>query len=142
MESINNTNKSLSNSSYQMANSNPQIQQHSPQSVGVEFVRQYYTMLNRAPQLLFRYIFEHLYPYVYVFIFIIFFISFYSDDSVFIHDVVDKHNEPKHYIRGQKLIGSYIESLNFKNCHTKIRQVDSMETLGNGVVIQVCLHCV
>ena len=31
---------------------------HSPQSVGVEFVRQYYTMLNRAPQLLFRYVLQ------------------------------------------------------------------------------------
>lgn len=39
-------------------NSNNQQQQqqsaHSPQDIGVEFVRQYYTVLNRAPDILYR----------------------------------------------------------------------------------------
>jgi len=30
-----------------------------------------------------------------------------------------------------------IESLNFNDCHTKIRQVDALSTLSNGVVVQV-----
>ena len=30
-----------------------------------------------------------------------------------------------------------IESLNFSDCHTKIRQVDALSTLSNGVVVQV-----
>ena len=48
--------KSVTNSvnSAYLANPGPQPM-HTPQSVGVEFVRQYYTMLNRAPNLLFRY---------------------------------------------------------------------------------------
>ena len=41
------------NSAYPLANPSPQAM-HSPKSVGHEFVRQYYTMLNRAPQLLYR----------------------------------------------------------------------------------------
>lgn len=44
------------------------------------------------------------------------------------------------YIKGQKQINAKIMSLNYGKCHTKIRQVDSMETNGNGVVIQV-LFC-
>jgi len=40
-------------------------------------------------------------------------------------------------VYGQEQIFSKIMSLNFKNCHTKIRQVDSLETVGKGVVIQV-----
>ena len=30
-----------------------------------------------------------------------------------------------------------IDSLNFQDCHTKIRQVDALSTIGNGVVVQV-----
>ena len=30
-----------------------------------------------------------------------------------------------------------IKDLNFSDCHTKIRQVDSHPTLGDGVVVQV-----
>ncbi|UXI14334.1 hypothetical protein NH340_JMT00277 [Sarcoptes scabiei] len=101
-------------------NSNNQQQQqqsaHSPQDIGVEFVRQYYTVLNRAPDILYR---------------------FYSDDSTFIHGSLDKPGESIQYSQGQKQIKSKIMSLNFENCYTKIRQVDSMETIGNGVVIQV-----
>lgn len=31
-----------------------------------------------------------------------------------------------------------IMSLNFRDCHAKIRQVDSQATVGNAVVVQVC----
>lgn len=31
-------------------------------------------------------------------------------------------------------------SLNFRDCHAKIRQVDSQATVGNAVVVQVNLH--
>ena len=53
MESIKNVTNSVNNPAY-LADSNSQPI-HTPQSVGIEFVRQYYTMLNRAPHLLFRY---------------------------------------------------------------------------------------
>ena len=38
---------------------------------------------------------------------------------------------------GQFEIDKKIRLLNFKDCHTKIRQVDSQATIGNGVVVQV-----
>lgn len=45
-------------------------------------------------------------------------------------------------IIGQADIHKMIMSLNFRDCHAKIRMVDAQATLGNGVVIQVssCLQ--
>ncbi|CAG7815018.1 unnamed protein product [Allacma fusca] len=81
--------------------------------VGLEFVRQYYTVMNQGPLYLHR---------------------FYSDDSSFVHGVSARDSK---VVYGQQEIHKRIQSLNFRNCHAKIRQVDSHETLGNGVVIQV-----
>ncbi len=106
----------------------------SPQSVGREFVRQYYTLLHQAPLHLHR---------------------FYSHNSSFIHGgLADSKNggangggpdgggsggggpscEP---VRGQQEIHQKIMQLNFRECHAKIRQVDAHSTLGSGVVVQV-----
>lgn len=85
-----------------------------PTVLGREFVRQYYTMLNEGPQNLFR---------------------FYSDNSSLIHG-----NEPNETVipaYGQDDINKKLMSLNFKDCHTKIRQVDSLETVNKSVVVQV-----
>ncbi|KAI1303720.1 Ras GTPase-activating protein-binding protein 1 [Halotydeus destructor] len=87
-----------------------------PQSLGREFVRQYYTVLNQAPQFLHR---------------------FYSDDSSFIHGSLSKPGEITNPVYGQAEINSKIISLSFKDCHTKVRQVDSLETIGKSVVVQV-----
>lgn len=62
---------------------------------------------------------------------------FYSDDSSFIHGGIDKPGDVSKPVYGQSDINSKIISLNFKDCHAKIRQVDSLETVGKGVVIQV-----
>ncbi len=87
----------------------------SPQSVGREFVRQYYTLLNRAPLYLHR---------------------FYSSDSSFVHGGIgsDEDDQP---VKGQQKIHEKIMQLNFRKCHAKIRQVDAQRTLDNGVVVQV-----
>lgn len=69
------------------------------------------------------------------------FTRFYSEDSTFVHGCLDKHGEVVQCVRGQKQIGAKILSLNFNNCHTKIRQVDSVETINSGVVIQVSFEC-
>lgn len=89
--------------------------QPSPQSVGREFVRQYYTLLNRAPNHLFR---------------------FYNNHSIFFHDG-DTHNRDATHVIGQKNIHNKIQQLNFRDVHAKISQVDAQATLGNGVVVQV-----
>lgn len=96
-----------------------QPQQPSPQCVGREFVRQYYTLLNQAPLHLHR---------------------FYSRNSSFVHgglgmgDKVPACDEP---VMGQQEIHRKIMQLNFRDCHAKIRQVDAHATLGSGVVVQV-----
>ncbi|XP_014205130.1 ras GTPase-activating protein-binding protein 2 isoform X2 [Copidosoma floridanum] len=87
----------------------------SPQSVGREFVRQYYTLLHSAPAHLHR---------------------FYNNYSSFIHGGLDSNRESSPAI-GQKQIHQKIQALNFHDCHTKITQVDSQLTLGSGVVVQV-----
>ncbi len=88
----------------------------SPQQVGREFVRQYYTVLHEAPEVLHR---------------------FYSSASTFIHGGVDRPGHVEEPLIGQVEIDKKIQQLNFKDCHTKIRQVDSQATIGNAVVVQV-----
>lgn len=85
-------------------------------------MRQYYTVLHEAPELLHR---------------------FYSSGSTFVHGGVDRpaaangggHVEEP--VVGQLEIDKKIRSLGFKDCHTKIRQVDAQATIGSGVVVQV-----
>lgn len=62
---------------------------------------------------------------------------FYSDDSSLIHGSLSKPGDVTDPVCGQVDINSKIMSLNFKDCHAKIRQVDSLETVGKGVVVQV-----
>ena len=109
----------------------------SPLSVGKEFVRQYYTLLNRAPLHLHR---------------------FYNHDSSFTHGGLaaaggggggngsggSSNNgggevscDNPMVVIGQKEIHERIMQLNFRDCHTKIRQVDAQATLDKGVVVQV-----
>lgn len=88
----------------------------SPQCVGREFVRQYYTLLNEVPLHLHR---------------------FYSHNSSFVHGGVEKPGEEQPPVVGQAEIHKKIMSLNFRDCHAKIRQVDSQATVGNAVVVQV-----
>ncbi|XP_015923331.1 ras GTPase-activating protein-binding protein 2 [Parasteatoda tepidariorum] len=87
-----------------------------PQCVGREFVRQYYTLLNKAPLHLHR---------------------FYNHDSSFLHGGLDRPGQETRPVVGQQDIHERIMQLNFRDCHAKIRQVDSQETLGDGVVVQV-----
>lgn len=88
----------------------------SPQSVGREFVRQYYTLLNKAPLHLHR---------------------FYSGDSSFVHGGLDKEDKMLEPVHGQQEIHEKIMQLNFRDCKAKIRHVDAHATLASGVVVQV-----
>lgn len=88
----------------------------SPANVGREFVRQYYTLLNKAPAHLHR---------------------FYNNQSSFVHGGLDPPHRETMPMIGQKQIHQKIQQLNFQDCHAKITQVDAQATLGNGVVVQV-----
>ncbi|KOB76722.1 Ras GTPase-activating protein-binding protein 2, partial [Operophtera brumata] len=74
----------------------------SPQSVGREFVRQYYTLLNKVPAHLHR---------------------FYNNYSSFVHGGLDAPNRETLPVIGQKQIHNRIQQLNFRDCHAKISQV-------------------
>jgi len=86
-------------------------------SIASTFVKQYYTLLNKAPR------FIH---------------NFYSHDSTFIHGTIEMADE--HYtepIVGREKIRRKVEELKLNDCRAKIEQIDCLETLAGGLVIQV-----
>ncbi len=62
---------------------------------------------------------------------------FYSTDSTFIHGGVDRPGCVEQPAVGPENISRRINDLNLRDCHAKIRQVDSHPTIGDGVVVQV-----
>lgn len=92
------------------------MEKPSPLLVGREFVRQYYTLLNKAPDFLHR---------------------FYGRNSSFVHGGLDSNGQLSEAVYGQAEIHKKVLSLQFSECHTKIRHVDAHATLNDGVVVQV-----
>ncbi|XP_036404788.1 ras GTPase-activating protein-binding protein 1 isoform X1 [Megalops cyprinoides] len=92
------------------------MEKPSAQLVGREFVRQYYTLLNQAPDYLHR---------------------FYGKNSSYVHGGLDSTGKPAEAVYGQTEIHKKVMALSFRDCHTKIRHVDAHATLNEGVVVQV-----
>uniref|UniRef100_A0A4W3J766 G3BP stress granule assembly factor 2b n=1 Tax=Callorhinchus milii TaxID=7868 RepID=A0A4W3J766_CALMI len=92
------------------------MEKPSPLLVGREFVRQYYTLLNKAPDFLHR---------------------FYGRTSSYVHGGLNANGKPADAVYGQAEIHKKVMSLQFSDCHTKIRHVDAHATLSDGVVVQV-----
>ncbi|XP_048826481.1 ras GTPase-activating protein-binding protein 2-like [Brienomyrus brachyistius] len=92
------------------------MEKPSPLLVGREFVRQYYTLLNKAPDFLHR---------------------FYGRHSSYVHGGLDTSGKPAEAVYGQAEIHKKVMSLQFSECHTKIRHVDAHATLSDSVVVQV-----
>ncbi|XP_056899483.1 ras GTPase-activating protein-binding protein 1 [Takifugu flavidus] len=92
------------------------MEKPSAQLVGREFVRQYYTLLNQAPDYLHR---------------------FYGKNSSYVHGGLDGNGKPVEAVYGQSEIHKRVMALSFRDCHTKIRHVDAHATLNEGVVVQV-----
>ncbi|KAJ4946520.1 hypothetical protein JOQ06_024186 [Pogonophryne albipinna] len=92
------------------------MEKPSAQLVGREFVRQYYTLLNQAPDYLHR---------------------FYGKNSSYVHGGLDNNGKPAEAVYGQSEIHNRVMALSFRDCHTKIRHVDAHATLNEGVVVQV-----
>ncbi|XP_023189666.1 ras GTPase-activating protein-binding protein 2 isoform X1 [Xiphophorus maculatus] len=92
------------------------MEKPSPLLVGREFVRQYYTLLNKAPDFLHR---------------------FYGRNSSYVHGGIDPSGKLAEAVYGQAEIHKKVMSLQFSECHTKIRHVDAHATLSDGVVVQV-----
>ncbi|KAJ8338466.1 hypothetical protein SKAU_G00374320 [Synaphobranchus kaupii] len=92
------------------------MEKPSAQLVGREFVRQYYTLLNQAPDYLHR---------------------FYGKNSSYVHGGLDSTGKPVEAVYGQTEIHKKVMALSFRECHTKIRHVDAHATLNEGVVVQV-----
>lgn len=79
-------------------------------------MRQYYTLLNKAPDFLHR---------------------FYGRHSSYVHGGLDSNGKLAEAVYGQAEIHKKVMSLQFSECHTKIRHVDAHATLDDGVVVQV-----
>ncbi|XP_061778910.1 ras GTPase-activating protein-binding protein 2 isoform X2 [Nerophis lumbriciformis] len=92
------------------------MEKPSPLLVGREFVRQYYTLLNKAPDFLHR---------------------FYGRSSSYVHGGLDASGKLAEAVYGQAEIHKKVMSLQFSECRTKIRHVDAHATLSDGVVVQV-----
>ncbi|XP_012687273.2 ras GTPase-activating protein-binding protein 2 [Clupea harengus] len=92
------------------------MEKPSPLLVGREFVRQYYTLLNKAPDFLHR---------------------FYGRNSSYVHGGLDSNGKLAEAVYGQAEIHKKVMSLQFSECHTKIRHVDAHATLSDGVAVQV-----
>ncbi|KAG0170631.1 hypothetical protein DFQ28_000156 [Apophysomyces sp. BC1034] len=88
-------------------------QQLASQDVGLIFVREYYTFLNRKPYRL------H---------------AFYNNDSYFIRG---DEGETQQTYHGQAEISKKIEELHFEDCKVLVTQVDSQMSANNGIIIQV-----
>ncbi|XP_055303388.1 ras GTPase-activating protein-binding protein 2-like [Sitodiplosis mosellana] len=89
-----------------------------PKRVGREFVRQYYTILNKSPGNL------H---------------CFYSEEAKFIHEDVNPAERRTIEADGKRAIRNIMieRSPNFKHTSTKIHTVDTIETLDDGLLVQV-----
>ncbi|KAJ9114914.1 hypothetical protein QFC20_001287 [Naganishia adeliensis] len=81
--------------------------------VGWQFVPQYYTMLNEAPERL------H---------------CFYNKKSTFVHGV-EGEDVPTSY--GQQQIHQRVISLGFSNCKAFIHHIDAQPSFSGGIVLQV-----
>uniref|UniRef100_A0A8C5GQA7 NTF2 domain-containing protein n=1 Tax=Gouania willdenowi TaxID=441366 RepID=A0A8C5GQA7_GOUWI len=92
------------------------MEKPSPLDVGQEFVRQYYTVLKKAPASLHR---------------------FYGRRSSFVHGGLDPNGKLAEAVYEQEEIRKKIKSLQFSEFCTKIWHVDAHGTLSDGVVVQV-----
>uniref|UniRef100_A0A8C5N322 NTF2 domain-containing protein n=1 Tax=Gouania willdenowi TaxID=441366 RepID=A0A8C5N322_GOUWI len=88
-----------------------EMEKSSPLFVAQEFVRQYYSLLNNAPDVL------------------------HGSNSSYVHGGLDTNGNLAEPVNGQAGIHEKIVSLS--ECHTKIRHVDAHAMLNNGVVVQV-----
>lgn len=91
----------------------------SPNTVAREFVRRYYTVLSQSPNDLFR---------------------FYCNNAVFVHDGADSlYNDESIYAEGKDAICKIMlhGALNYRNCFTKINNIDTNITLNDGLLVQV-----
>uniref|UniRef100_A0A8C5GXU4 NTF2 domain-containing protein n=1 Tax=Gouania willdenowi TaxID=441366 RepID=A0A8C5GXU4_GOUWI len=88
----------------------------SPLFLGQEFVRQYYLLLNKNPDMMHR---------------------LYRSNSSYVHGEFDPNGTLAEAVYGQKEIYEKIKSLQFSECHTNIRHVAAHAILNDGIVVQV-----
>lgn len=87
-------------------------------NIGREFVRRYYTILNRSP--------ENLH-------------CFYNDDAKFVHDDVDVRKSKTISVVGKAAIREAVLARLLRHRHrcTIVDGVDTIETINNGLVVKV-----
>lgn len=102
----------------QKANMSSSVEQLQPKSIGREFVRRYYTILNQSP--------ENLH-------------CFYNDESVFVHDDVDAMEQKTISVVGKQAIFNAMKMrrMHYRHRCTIINGIDTATTINNGLVVQV-----
>ncbi|KAI8335763.1 hypothetical protein BC941DRAFT_429292 [Chlamydoabsidia padenii] len=110
---VTHTNHTTTNNKSGMDTSSAATANIASQDVGLLFVREYYTFLNKKPLRL------H---------------AFYNKDSYFVRG---DEGETVQTYHGQEEIRQKIEELNFEDCKVLVTQVDSQVSAGNGILIQV-----
>ncbi|CDS12277.1 hypothetical protein LRAMOSA04472 [Lichtheimia ramosa] len=83
--------------------------------IGLIFVREYYTFLNKSPNKLY---------------------GFYGKDSFMVRGD-EGQSSPSTAIQGQEEIRKKIEDLHFEDCRVLVSQVDSQISANNGILVQV-----
>ena len=109
----------------------------SPACVGREFVRQYYTLLNQAPLHLHRS--EHCYQPRIRGHRQALGCRFYSHNSSFVHGGLADNGRDAEAVFGQQEIHQKIMTLNFRDCHAKIRQVTRLRR-SQVLLFLLCSH--
>lgn len=89
-----------------------------PDRVGREFVRQYFTIMNKSP--------ENLH-------------CFYTNEASFLHDDIDPYERRTILAEGKMAIRDAMveRSAHIQHTSTKIHLVDTNETLDNGILVQI-----
>lgn len=92
--------------------------QFQPKTIGREFVRRYYTILNRSP--------ENLH-------------CFYDDEATFIHDDIDPMEQKTISVIGKRAICDVMKmrQKQYHHSSTIINGIDTVATINNGLVVQV-----
>ncbi|KAG1459052.1 hypothetical protein G6F56_006251 [Rhizopus delemar] len=86
---------------------------HTAQDIGLIFIREYYTFLNKTP--------SHLH-------------AFYNKDSLFVRGDEGTISETA---RGQEEIAKRIDECHFEDCKVLVTQVDSQLSANNGILVHV-----
>lgn len=105
-------------SDFDMQNVSSNVMELQPKSIGREFVRRYYTILNKSP--------ENLH-------------CFYDDGATFVHDDIDPLHQKTISVVGKQAIRNVMKSRQeyYRHNCTIVNGIDTVTTINNGLVVKI-----